>query len=123
MNAGTLTCRRPVPFQGIATRSDTMAARDHKWFANPGQMLQVGINALALIITGKPALKDVLSSQFFSLGAILFYCLVGLVIVSFVWMGRSKRAGYGTAKGGPPQNASALTERIAELNLECFTLR
>jgi hypothetical protein len=42
------------------------------WFANRGQMLQIGINALALIIGGKDAWKDLLASQYFSLGAVLF---------------------------------------------------
>ena len=100
-----------------------MAACEPKWFTNRGQMIQVGINALALIITGKPALKDMLSSHFFSFGAVLFYCLVGLVILSFVWMVRSNRAGYAAPEKRTPKNTSALTERITNLNLECFTLR
>src|ERR1035441_1826614 len=85
MNAGTLTCRRPIPLQGIATRSDMVAPRDHKWFANRGHMLQIAINALALLIGGKETWKDLMNSQFFSLGALLFYALVGLVVMSFLW--------------------------------------
>lgn len=67
-----------------------MASQDRKWFANRGQMLQVGINALALAITGKNAWSEMMASRFLAVGALLFYALVGLVVLSFVWMVRSQ---------------------------------
>lgn len=63
-----------------------MALRGRKWFTNRGQMLQIGISILALIIGGRNAWKEMLASQYLSLGAVLFYLLVGLVVLSFFWM-------------------------------------
>jgi len=55
-------------------------------------MLQVAINALAVIITGKSVWQQMLASQFLSWGALLFYVLIGLVVLSFVYMVRSNKS-------------------------------
>ena len=54
--------------------------------------MQIVIQALALIIAGKGAWPALLQSRFLSFGALLFYALVGAVILSFVWMVRSNGA-------------------------------
>ena len=68
-----------------------MSSHEQKWFANRGQMLQIAIAALALVISGQNAWKDLMASHFLSWGAFLFYALVGLVVLSFVWMVRSNQ--------------------------------
>jgi hypothetical protein len=64
---------------------------ENRWFANRGQMLQIGIATLALLSNGRIALREILASQYFSWGALFFYALIGLVTVSFVLMIRSNR--------------------------------
>ena len=76
-----------------------MTSHEPKWFANRGQMLQLGMNAVAVLLSAKGAWSDLATSRFFSLGAILFYLLIGLVLVSVYWMLRSNRAVFAAAKG------------------------
>src|SRR5262245_41356287 len=53
-----------------------------KWFANKGQVMQVGIGSAALILSAKNSFPDLKKSEYFSGGSILFYILVALVITS-----------------------------------------
>ncbi len=52
------------------------------WFANKGQILQIIIQGIALVIAAKKAFPDMDTSNFFSAGAIIFYLLVASVLVS-----------------------------------------
>jgi hypothetical protein len=51
------------------------------WFANRGQIIQISVAVLALILAAIQAWPKLQSNQFLSSGAILFYLLVFLVIV------------------------------------------
>jgi hypothetical protein len=72
-------------------------------------MLQVGISALALVVAGRGAWNEILASQFLSLGAVLFYALVGLVVLSFIWMMRSNQEGQ--IREAPPRDSEIATLR------------
>jgi hypothetical protein len=54
-------------------------------------MMQLVVAALALTIGGKNVWKDFLVSDYFSSGALLFYSLIGAVIVSFIWAAHYSR--------------------------------
>ncbi|SPE35760.1 hypothetical protein SBA3_2300021 [Candidatus Sulfopaludibacter sp. SbA3] len=92
-----------------------MASQGRKWFTNRGQMLQVSISALALVVAGRGAWKGMLASQFLSLGALLFYALVGLVIASFTWMIRSNRASGGSPSPKADEGARQVSETVATI--------
>lgn len=68
-----------------------MPSPENKWFANRGQVLQIIIGALALILAliigHKNAWNELMGNHFVSLGALLLYALVGLVIfwLFIVW--------------------------------------
>ena len=51
------------------------------WVANKGQVIQILAAVLAVILAGINAWPKLQGNQFFSLGAILFYVLVLLVVV------------------------------------------
>jgi len=55
---------------------------DRKWFANKGQIIQIVIATIACVFSGIKAWPDMRGNELFSLGAVLFYILVGLVIFS-----------------------------------------
>ena len=64
------------------------------WFANNGQVIQTVIAAMALVLSAInvwPRLKD---NDLFSIGAIVFYLLVLLVIVSVPMAVRAALAGH-----------------------------
>jgi hypothetical protein len=63
------------------------------WFANRGQIMQVAINAVALIATTKGAWPDLAANRFFATGALIFYALVASVLVSIWQLARAVRAG------------------------------
>jgi hypothetical protein len=60
-----------------------------RWFANRGQIVQIVLQLTVLAIASKGGWRDVMSSRYLSAGAILFYCLIGLVVFTFVWWGRT----------------------------------
>jgi len=107
-----------------------MASDEQRWFANRGQMVQVGINALALIISGKSTWGELMASRFLSWGAVLFYVLIGLVVISFIWMVQTNQSNSAARKDSVHKSSSGLVantdhcdQRSAELNLEIFNLR
>lgn len=75
--------------------------------------MQTTINALALVITGRSAWKDMMTNHFISLGALLFYGLVGLVVLSFVRMARGNRS----MPQGPPPAASSQQPQLTPVDL------
>jgi hypothetical protein len=52
------------------------------WFANKGQIIQIILTLAALVLAGKKEFSEMSENNFFSAGAILFYLLVMLVLVS-----------------------------------------
>jgi len=52
------------------------------WFANKGQIIQISVAILALILAASQAWSKLQNNQFLSPGAILFYLLIFLVIVA-----------------------------------------
>jgi hypothetical protein len=63
------------------------------WFTSKGQVIQVAAAIVGCIFAGVKAWPDVRSNEFLTLGAILFYVLVSLVVVSIVVLIRALHRG------------------------------
>lgn len=61
------------------------------WFANRGQILQIVLQLIALIIAGRNAFPSFMANELLSLGALLFYALVASILVS-LWFVFSRSA-------------------------------
>ena len=66
--------------------------RRDEWFANWGQIIQAILALLACIFGGVKAWPEMKANAVLSFGAILFYVLIALVVVSF-WIAITKRPG------------------------------
>jgi hypothetical protein len=62
------------------------------WFTTKGQIAQLGIALLACIFGGVKAWPDMQKTNLFTLGAILFYLLVGLVVFMIAVLVRNSSA-------------------------------
>ncbi len=54
----------------------------NQWFANKGQIVQTLLTGLGCVFAAIKAWPEMKSNEFLSLGALLFYALVGLTILS-----------------------------------------
>jgi hypothetical protein len=54
-----------------------------KWFSNRGQIIQTCLTGLACAFSGVKAWPDISKNDMLTLGALLFYCLVAVVLISF----------------------------------------
>lgn len=82
------------------------------WFANKGQIIQMAVAVMALIlgaIREWPTLKD---NEFLSAGALLFYALVGLVVISIARLVSSLRRSVRLATEDPYSDPGTLGLRI-----------
>ena len=79
------------------------------WFSNRGQVIQTIAAVVACLFAGIKVWPDFQSSNLLSLAAILFYCLLILVVVNGVlwWRWKSGRKSKGVARGIQPPPGSA----------------
>lgn len=76
------------------------------WFSTKGQIAQLCFTAVACVFSGVKAWPDMLENKLLSLGAILFYLLVGLVSVS-VYRLQSTIRKHGQSSGADNTSAAA----------------
>lgn len=53
-----------------------------EWFANRGQILQLAVAVISIFLAGIKAWPELRVKEFFSLGAIVLYTLVGLAVLA-----------------------------------------
>jgi hypothetical protein len=79
-------------------------------FANWGQVAQLIIALLALMISARPAFQSMSKNRFFSFGAVIFYLMVGSVLLSMVILIRQNlvvgTVSQSTGPPAPPSNIS-----------------
>jgi hypothetical protein len=83
------------------------------WFANRGQILQLVVACIACVFAGTKAWPEMKQNEFLSAGALLFYALVALVLIS-----------AGTILNAARKGRSVLTRApAAENHLEAAIVR
>jgi hypothetical protein len=84
-----------------------------KWFANRGQVIQVVIGAIALVLAGIKAWPSFRGDQVLSMGTILFYVLILLTVLSVWRLVRNAIQASKPTEGKPPPKLAVTMDHIA----------
>jgi hypothetical protein len=85
---------------------------DHpKWFANRGQFIQTILAGIAVIVGGVNAWPRIKGNQVLSAGAILFYLLIAIMLLS-IWLLVRSAASRVVLTSIPPHSMPAVTRSV-----------